>query len=115
MFFLSADDKLLVKTIRKAEFDLLLRLLPAYYDHMLAHPNSLLVKVFGLYSITAATYGGRKVNQGGGREAGEGREGEGGKWGWSPHCQHPVWNLQGPDMHALASAESHWSCPVSST
>jgi 1-phosphatidylinositol-4-phosphate 5-kinase len=61
VFFLSADDKLLVKTIRKAEFDLLRRLLPAYYSHMLAHPNSLLVRVYGLYSITSASSGGRKV------------------------------------------------------
>ena len=61
MFFLSADDKLLVKTIRKAEFDLLRRLLPAYYSHMLAHPNSLLVRVYGAFSITSASSGGRKV------------------------------------------------------
>ncbi|KAI8475462.1 MAG: hypothetical protein J3K34DRAFT_456218 [Monoraphidium minutum] len=61
VFFLSSDDRLLVKTIRKAEFDLLARLLPAYYAHMLAHPNSLLVRVLGLFSITAASSGGRKV------------------------------------------------------
>jgi hypothetical protein len=61
VFFLSADDALLVKTIRKTEFVLLRRILPRYYQHMLSHPNSLLVRVLGLYSITAASSGGRKV------------------------------------------------------
>jgi 1-phosphatidylinositol-4-phosphate 5-kinase len=63
VFFLSADDHLLVKTIRKAEAQLLRRLLPRYYDHMMAHPNSLLVRVMGLFSVTPAS--GRKVRRGG--------------------------------------------------
>ncbi len=61
VFFLSADDQLLVKTIRKTEAQLLQRLLPRYYGHMMSHPNSLLVRVLGLYSITSASSGGRKV------------------------------------------------------
>lgn len=63
VFFLSADEQLLVKTIRKTEFQLLQRLLPRYYGHMQSHPNSLLVRVLGLYSITAASSGGRKVSR----------------------------------------------------
>jgi hypothetical protein len=63
VFFLSADDQLLVKTIRKQEARLLRALLPRYYDHMMSHPNSLLVRVMGMFSITSESSGGRKVGR----------------------------------------------------
>eukprot|EP00877_Chromochloris_zofingiensis_P010004 jgi/Chrzof1/5257/Cz15g19070.t1 len=61
VFFLSADDKFLVKTIRTAEYELLRQLLPKYYAHMARYSDSLLVKFYGLHSICSPSAGGRKV------------------------------------------------------
>ncbi|KAK9845785.1 hypothetical protein WJX81_002291 [Elliptochloris bilobata] len=54
VFFLSHDDKYIIKTVRKGEVKLLLELLPRYTAHVLKHPHTLLIKFFGLYRVTPA-------------------------------------------------------------
>ncbi|KAK9917488.1 hypothetical protein WJX75_004962 [Coccomyxa subellipsoidea] len=52
VFFVSHDDKYMIKTMRKGEVKLLLELLPKYVAHVEKHPHTLLVKFFGLYRVT---------------------------------------------------------------
>ncbi|EIE18182.1 PIP5K-domain-containing protein [Coccomyxa subellipsoidea C-169] len=52
VFFVSHDDKYMIKTMRKGEVKLLLELLPKYAAHVEKHPHTLLVKFFGLYRVT---------------------------------------------------------------
>eukprot|EP00884_Botryococcus_braunii_P012486 jgi/Botrbrau1/21238/Bobra.39_2s0036.1 len=51
VFFLSHDDKYIIKTVRKGEMKLLMELLPRYHDHVYKHPHTLLVKFFGLHRV----------------------------------------------------------------
>jgi 1-phosphatidylinositol-4-phosphate 5-kinase len=51
-FGFSPDRRFIIKTVDSAEFDLLLRALPAYCRHLRAHPASLVVRFYGLYSLT---------------------------------------------------------------
>ncbi|GJP37977.1 hypothetical protein CLOM_g22421 [Closterium sp. NIES-68] len=51
VFFLSQDDRFIIKTMRHAEVQVLLRMLPAYYQHVRRHPHTLLTKFFGLHAI----------------------------------------------------------------
>eukprot|EP00884_Botryococcus_braunii_P003589 jgi/Botrbrau1/13230/Bobra.0199s0003.1 len=48
VFFLSDDDRFLVKTVSKSEAQLLLQLLPAYYAHCTANPDTLLTTFYGV-------------------------------------------------------------------
>lgn len=45
----------------RSELRLLLSALPAYLDHLAAHPHSLLCRFMGLHAITAP--GGKKVRR----------------------------------------------------
>ncbi|CAL8463328.1 g2862 [Coccomyxa elongata] len=51
VFFVSHDDKYMIKTMRKGEVKLLLELLPKYVAHVEKYPHTLLVKFFGLYRV----------------------------------------------------------------
>ncbi|CAI5961401.1 unnamed protein product [Closterium sp. NIES-64] len=51
VFFLSHDDRFLIKTMRSSELQVLLRMLPAYYRHVKHNPHTLLTKFFGLHAI----------------------------------------------------------------
>ncbi|CAI7795700.1 unnamed protein product [Closterium sp. NIES-54] len=51
VFFLSHDDRFLIKTMRSAELQVLLRMLPAYYRHVKHNTHTLLTKFFGLHAI----------------------------------------------------------------
>lgn len=51
-FGFSPDRRFIIKTVDEAEFDLLLKSLPAYCRHLKAHPASLVVRFYGLYSLT---------------------------------------------------------------
>lgn len=52
VFFLSQDGRFIVKTMRKAEMVHLRALvLRDYYDHVLAYPDTLLTRFFGLHRI----------------------------------------------------------------
>ena len=50
-FFLSANDKLVIKTITAEERKVFLKFLPNYTKRILKHPESKLVRIFGLFQI----------------------------------------------------------------
>ena len=50
-FFFSHDKKFIIKTMQKSELDLLLRLLPDFKEHYTKNPQSLLSKIFGVFTI----------------------------------------------------------------
>lgn len=52
IFYLSQDERFVIKTLRKTELKVLLKMLPRYYDHVGAHDNTLITKFFGLHRIT---------------------------------------------------------------
>ncbi|KAL5570258.1 hypothetical protein UlMin_026833 [Ulmus minor] len=56
-FYLTYDDRYMIKTIKKAEVKVLLRMLPAYYKHVRAFENTLVTKFYGLHCVklTGAT------------------------------------------------------------
>ncbi|CAI9097927.1 OLC1v1034451C1 [Oldenlandia corymbosa var. corymbosa] len=51
VFFLSQDDRFMIKTLRKSELKVLLRMLPSYYHHVQKYDNTLITKFFGLHRI----------------------------------------------------------------
>lgn len=50
-FFHTNDSRYMIKTIKKIEFDTLMSILPAYHEHILKNPNTLLTKYFGLHRL----------------------------------------------------------------
>ncbi|CAA7388490.1 unnamed protein product [Spirodela intermedia] len=56
-FYLTHDDRYMIKTVKKSEVKVLLRMLPAYYNHVRAFENTLVTKFFGLHCVklTGAT------------------------------------------------------------
>ena len=59
VFYISQDDRFIIKTVRKHEEKKLCAMLQRYYEHVSEHPDSLLTKFFGLYRVKPK--GGRKV------------------------------------------------------
>ena len=55
MFYLSDDDRFMIKTIRGEEVALLLALLPSYHAHCRANPNTLLTRFHGLHRVKPAS------------------------------------------------------------
>ncbi|XP_041023943.1 phosphatidylinositol 4-phosphate 5-kinase 9 isoform X1 [Juglans microcarpa x Juglans regia] len=51
VFFLSQDDRFMIKTLRKSEVKVLLRMLPNYHHHVRLYENTLITKFFGLHRI----------------------------------------------------------------
>ena len=45
------DERFLVKTMRKSEMNVLLEMLPAYHDHVMQHPHTLITRFFGLHRV----------------------------------------------------------------
>lgn len=45
------DKRFLIKEIKKEEKDFLMSILPKYHHHLRRHPDSLLAKIVGVYSI----------------------------------------------------------------
>ncbi|GAB4851746.1 Phosphatidylinositol 4-phosphate 5-kinase 4 [Ancistrocladus abbreviatus] len=50
-FYLSSDDRYMIKTMKKQEVKVLLRMLSAYYNHVRAFENTLVTKFFGLHCV----------------------------------------------------------------
>ncbi|KAF2605755.1 hypothetical protein F2Q70_00024409 [Brassica cretica] len=50
-FYLTNDDRYMIKTMKKSETKVLLRMLAAYYNHVRAFENSLVIKFFGLHCV----------------------------------------------------------------
>ncbi|RZB96628.1 Phosphatidylinositol 4-phosphate 5-kinase 7 isoform C [Glycine soja] len=59
IFFLSQDDRFVIKTLKKYELKVMLNMLPKYYHHVGSYENTLITKFFGLHRITLR--GGKKV------------------------------------------------------
>uniref|UniRef100_A0A0D3FMX1 Phosphatidylinositol 4-phosphate 5-kinase n=1 Tax=Oryza barthii TaxID=65489 RepID=A0A0D3FMX1_9ORYZ len=59
IFYLSQDERFVIKTLRKTELKILLKMLPKYYNHVKAYDNTLITKFFGMHRITLKP--GRKV------------------------------------------------------
>ncbi|ESW34790.1 hypothetical protein PHAVU_001G181400 [Phaseolus vulgaris] len=51
VFFLSQDDRFMIKTLRMSEVKVLLRMLPDYHHHVKSYENTLITKFFGLHRI----------------------------------------------------------------
>ena len=45
------DKRFLIKEVKKEEKDFLMSILPKYHNHLRRHPDSLLAKIVGVYSI----------------------------------------------------------------
>ncbi|ONM19842.1 Phosphatidylinositol 4-phosphate 5-kinase 6 [Zea mays] len=56
-FYLTNDDKYMIKTMKKAEVKVLLRMLPAYYKHVRFFENTLITKFFGLHCVNVKLTG----------------------------------------------------------
>ncbi|KAL2895867.1 Phosphatidylinositol 4-phosphate 5-kinase 4 [Bienertia sinuspersici] len=50
-FYLSCDDRYMIKTMKKSEVKVLLRMLSAYYNHVRSFENTLVTKFFGLHCV----------------------------------------------------------------
>jgi hypothetical protein len=50
-FFFSHDRKFIIKTMTKSELDLYLTKLPEFSDHFISNKNSLLAKIFGVFTV----------------------------------------------------------------
>ena len=50
-FYLTTDNRVFLKTIPKHEFLFFTRILKHYYEHMTAHANTLIVRIYGLYKL----------------------------------------------------------------
>ena len=53
-FFLTHDNKFMIKTISKGERNLMLRILDDYIDHHRQYPDSLIAKIFGIFTVKRA-------------------------------------------------------------
>ncbi|OVA10602.1 Phosphatidylinositol-4-phosphate 5-kinase [Macleaya cordata] len=58
-FYLTQDDRFMIKTVRKSEVKVLLRMLPSYYQHVCRYENSLVTKFFGVHCVKPV--GGQKT------------------------------------------------------
>jgi len=52
-FFFSSDNKIIIKTISTAELNTLLKILPAYLQHFKANPDSIIAKIYGVFTFQA--------------------------------------------------------------
>lgn len=59
IFYVSHDDRFVIKTLKRAEVKVLLKMLPKYYNHVGDYENTLITKFFGLHRIKLK--GGKKV------------------------------------------------------
>ncbi|KAH7679495.1 Phosphatidylinositol-4-phosphate 5-kinase protein [Dioscorea alata] len=58
-FYLSQDDRFMIKTVKKSEVKVLIRMLPSYYKHVCCYENSLVTKFYGVHCVKPI--GGPKV------------------------------------------------------
>lgn len=50
-FFFSHNKKYIIKTMTSSELTLFLRILPDYECHLKENPNSLLARIYGVYTV----------------------------------------------------------------
>ncbi|WCJ37630.1 Phosphatidylinositol-4-phosphate 5-kinase family protein [Euphorbia peplus] len=58
-FYLTQDDRFMIKTVKKSEVKVLTRMLPNYYQHVCQYKNSLITKFFGVHCVKPV--GGQKT------------------------------------------------------
>ncbi|KAI4320618.1 hypothetical protein MLD38_034078 [Melastoma candidum] len=58
-FYLTQDSRFMIKTVKKSEVKVLIRMLPSYYQHVRQHENSLVTKFFGVHCVKPT--GGQKT------------------------------------------------------
>ncbi|XP_047309446.1 phosphatidylinositol 4-phosphate 5-kinase 2-like [Impatiens glandulifera] len=58
-FYLTQDDRFMIKTMKKSEVKMLIKMLPSYYKHVSQQKSSLVTKFFGLHCVKPA--GGQKT------------------------------------------------------
>ncbi|XWS25199.1 hypothetical protein CRYUN_Cryun27aG0049300 [Craigia yunnanensis] len=50
-FYLTQDDRFMIKTVKKSEVKVLIRMLSSYYQHVCRYENSLVTKFFGVHCV----------------------------------------------------------------
>ncbi|RAL38783.1 hypothetical protein DM860_013464 [Cuscuta australis] len=50
-FYLTQDDRFMIKTVKKSEVKVLLRMLQSYYRHVCLYENSLVTKFYGVHCV----------------------------------------------------------------
>ena len=50
-FFLTHDKKFMIKTINASELKIMLNILPSYIKHHLKYTDSLISKIFGVFTV----------------------------------------------------------------
>ncbi|TVU47657.1 hypothetical protein EJB05_07263, partial [Eragrostis curvula] len=53
-FFVTQDDRFMIKTVKKAEVKVLIRMLRGYYEHVCRHKSTLLTRFYGTHCIKQA-------------------------------------------------------------
>ena len=53
-FFFSHDDKFLIKSMTTDDFNTFMKLFRSYFEHINCFPDSLLARVYGIYSVKMA-------------------------------------------------------------
>jgi 1-phosphatidylinositol-4-phosphate 5-kinase len=51
VFYLTQDDRFMIKTVKKSEVKVLLRMLRSYYKHVSKYENSLVTKFYGVHCV----------------------------------------------------------------
>ncbi|BAT82082.1 hypothetical protein LR48_Vigan462s001700 [Vigna angularis] len=59
IFYLTQDDRFMIKTVKKSEVKVLLRMLRSYYQHVSRYENSLVTKFYGVHCVKPI--GGQKI------------------------------------------------------
>uniref|UniRef100_A0A199U9L3 1-phosphatidylinositol-4-phosphate 5-kinase n=1 Tax=Manihot esculenta TaxID=3983 RepID=A0A199U9L3_MANES len=49
--YLTQDDRFMIKTVKKSEVKVLIRMLPSYYQHVCRYEKSLVTKFFGVHCV----------------------------------------------------------------
>jgi len=50
-FFLTHDKRFMIKTIKASELKIMLEILPDYISHLVKYPDSLISKIFGVFTV----------------------------------------------------------------
>ncbi|KAM7260426.1 hypothetical protein ACFE04_016167 [Oxalis oulophora] len=50
-FYVTQDDRFMIKTVKKSEVKVLLRMLPSYHQHVCRYENSLVTKFYGVHCV----------------------------------------------------------------
>ncbi|XP_054814056.1 phosphatidylinositol 4-phosphate 5-kinase 6-like [Prosopis cineraria] len=60
-FYLTNDDRYMIKTMKKSEVKVFLRMLPAYYKHVRTFENTLVTRFYGLHCVRLTGTAQKKV------------------------------------------------------